>query len=142
MKVASLLQIMEKTNQFMQRIGLRLREQSAATAALADTTTTVEPAAPAHRASAGAEVSQQEMSDAYQRFKAYVSSTKDEFRLVHRVDVFVAAQPAGLRATLLPHQLDGLRFLVSLHHNNINGILADEIGGGARPSRRWPSSCT
>ncbi|XP_050340366.1 uncharacterized protein LOC126766666 [Bactrocera neohumeralis] len=69
-------------------------------------------------------------STEYQRFKAYVASAKDDFRLVHQVDVFVERQPTGLHATLLPHQLDGLRFLVSLHANGINGILADEMGVG------------
>ncbi|GET90736.1 hypothetical protein, unknown function [Leishmania tarentolae] len=136
LKVSALLEIMEKTEGFMRRIGLRL--QSHATQAAAnrgDGTGTV------LTTGAAPEASEPGITDCvgraagyrgseYERFRSYVASTKNEFKLMHRVDVFVAAQPAGLKATLLPHQMDGLRFLASLDANNINGILADEMGVG------------
>ncbi|CBZ28815.1 hypothetical protein, unknown function [Leishmania mexicana MHOM/GT/2001/U1103] len=138
LKVSVLLEIMEKTEGFMRRIGLRL--QSHATQAAANrggdgahavSTTQAAPAALAESGiadrrggAAGCHGSE------YERFRSYVASTKNEFKLMHRVDVFVAAQPSGLDATLLPHQLDGLRFLASLDANHINGILADEMGVG------------
>lgn len=70
------------------------------------------------------------VTQAYQRFKTYLNQTKNEFHLIHSVETFVEEQPTTLRATLLPHQMDGLRFLASLHANEINGILADEMGVG------------
>eukprot|EP00931_Biecheleriopsis_adriatica_P054675 TRINITY_DN3219_c0_g1_i1.p1 TRINITY_DN3219_c0_g1~~TRINITY_DN3219_c0_g1_i1.p1 ORF type:complete len:863 (+),score=209.33 TRINITY_DN3219_c0_g1_i1:32-2590(+) len=50
-------------------------------------------------------------------------------RLIHTVreDVNV---PEGLQAELLPHQADGLEWLVSIYSNNLHGILADEMGLG------------
>ncbi|KAG5472356.1 hypothetical protein LSCM1_03755 [Leishmania martiniquensis] len=138
LKVSALLQIMEKTEGFMRRIGLQL--QSHAAHAAIDRGAAGRDAAPtmravpaalgepggAHRSGGAAGC---HGSD-YERFRAYVASSKNEFKLMHRVDVFVAAQPAGLDAALLPHQMDGLRFLASLDANHINGILADEMGVG------------
>lgn len=39
-------------------------------------------------------------------------------------------QPSNLNGTLLPHQLEGLKWLLSLWENGLNGILADEMGLG------------
>lgn len=36
-------------------------------------------------------------------------------------------QPANLKGTLMPHQLEGLQWLLSLWENGLNGILADEM---------------
>ncbi|SYZ67952.1 SNF2_family_N-terminal_domain/Helicase_conserved_C-terminal_domain_containing_protein [Leishmania braziliensis MHOM/BR/75/M2904] len=138
LKVSGLLKIMEKTEGFMRRIGLRLQAHSTQASANgggdttgAVTTTRVASAALDEQGDAdrpGGAVGLR--GSEYERFRAYVASTKNEFKLIHRVDVFVAAQPAGLDATLLPHQMDGLRFLASLDANHINGILADEMGVG------------
>ncbi|KAI9508946.1 SNF2 family N-terminal domain-containing protein [Russula earlei] len=38
--------------------------------------------------------------------------------------------PSFIRGTMRPYQLQGLNWLVSLHHNSLNGILADEMGLG------------
>jgi superfamily II DNA or RNA helicase len=113
LKITSLLRIMEKTHEFMTRLGATLQRKSSADAA---------PALNVQQTSRD--------DDEYRRFKEYVASAKDEFKLVHKAEVFVESQPRGLHATLMPHQLVGLRFLVSLHCNNINGILADEMGVG------------
>ncbi|KPA83150.1 hypothetical protein ABB37_02846 [Leptomonas pyrrhocoris] len=127
LKVSALLEIMEKTEGFMRRIGMRLESQAVGTphphATPSDkdgATRTLHAAAPAGRRG----------DSDYARFRAYVASTKTEFKLIHRIDTFVPSQPTELQATLLPHQMDGLRFLASLHANHINGILADEMGVG------------
>jgi len=40
-------------------------------------------------------------------------------------------QPPNLTGgTLLPHQIEGLQWLLSLWENGLNGILADEMGLG------------
>lgn len=39
-------------------------------------------------------------------------------------------QPSNLRGDLMPHQLEGLQWLLSLWENGLNGILADEMGLG------------
>ena len=39
-------------------------------------------------------------------------------------------QPSNIVGSLMPHQLDGLSWLLSLWENGLNGILADEMGLG------------
>ncbi|TFK56316.1 transcription activator snf2l1 [Heliocybe sulcata] len=38
--------------------------------------------------------------------------------------------PSFINGTMRPYQLQGLNWMVSLHHNGLNGILADEMGLG------------
>lgn len=124
-KISTLLHIMETTHRFMARVGAVLDSKSAApNADVAPTGNAADAVLAKHSSHLGSE------SEELRKFKAYVASTKDEFKLVHKTHKFVEQQPAGLNATLMPHQLVGLRFLVSLHANNINGILADEMGVG------------
>ncbi|MEW5310062.1 MAG: hypothetical protein WDW38_001894 [Sanguina aurantia] len=56
------------------------------------------------------------------------------YNLAHSVQEDVVAQPTGLRppggATLREYQIVGLRWMVSLYNNHLNGILADEMGLG------------
>lgn len=114
-KMSSLLHIMDMTHNFMLQVGAKLEAQQERTAP----TSLPQPAQTSVTA-----------TNEYKRFQAYVNSAKDEYKLVHRTSTFVATQPAGLEATLMAHQLVGLRFLASLHANHINGILADEMGVG------------
>jgi len=51
---------------------------------------------------------------------------------VHRV----TQQPSTITATMRPYQIEGLNWLVKLHDNGINGILADEMVLKRRPFRR------
>ena len=119
LKITSLLRIMEKTHDFMTKVGATLHHKSSSSSSASGSTVVISPNAGISRD-----------DDEYRRFKEYVASAKDEFKLVHKTEVFVESQPRGLNATLMPHQLVGLRFLVSLYCNNINGILADEMGVG------------
>lgn len=157
LQITALLEIMERTHQFMHEIGQKIaqraavkkqkqekeaqererqslttcREQkensSSAFPEPLSTSSVVVPHLPPPPPDKEAGVS---LSQAYQRFKTYLNQTKNEFQLIHAVEAFVPHPPATLRATLLPHQMDGLRFLASLHANDINGILADEMGVG------------
>ncbi|EIN12993.1 SNF2 family DNA-dependent ATPase [Punctularia strigosozonata HHB-11173 SS5] len=38
--------------------------------------------------------------------------------------------PSFIHGTMRPYQLQGLNWMISLHHNGLNGILADEMGLG------------
>ncbi|KAJ3984512.1 SNF2 family N-terminal domain-containing protein [Lentinula detonsa] len=38
--------------------------------------------------------------------------------------------PSYIEGTMRPYQLQGLNWMISLHHNGLNGILADEMGLG------------
>lgn len=127
LKVSALLDIMEKTEGFMRRIGMRLELQAAGTSCTSHSSGDGATGPPSKSIFA---VAGRGSDSEYARFRAYVASMKNEFQLMHHIDAFVPSQPQALRATLLPHQMDGLRFLVSLHANHINGILADEMGVG------------
>ncbi|EZG72217.1 DNA helicase [Gregarina niphandrodes] len=50
--------------------------------------------------------------------------------LSHRVREDVGQPKSLVGGTLMPYQLAGLDFLVSLYNNNLSGILADEMGLG------------
>ena len=139
-KVGSLLRIMETTHQFMLKVGAQLSKKGTSSSSLPDgggggasedgagsAATAADAVLDQHEAARGGGG---EDDEEYRRFKEYVRSTRDEYKLVHSVEAFVSAQPKGLRATLMPHQLVGLRFLASLDANGINGILADEMGVG------------
>eukprot|EP00808_Paulinella_micropora_P009348 g48217.t1 len=53
------------------------------------------------------------------------------FKMIHANQAVIANQPRALRGGILrSYQLEGLRFLVSLYDNKLNGILADEMGLG------------
>ena len=127
-KIGSLLRIMETTHRFMARVGAVLDSKSSMDTITSTNDGGQKSAADAVLEAHGSKLNSE--SEELRKFKAYVASTKDEFKLVHKTHKFVQQQPAGLQAALFPHQLVGLRFLVSLHANNINGILADEMGVG------------
>eukprot|EP00803_Ostreobium_quekettii_P000818 evm.model.scf_544.7 EVM.evm.TU.scf_544.7 scf_544:32803-45870(+) len=53
------------------------------------------------------------------------------YSVVHQVKPNVREQPSNMTGgSIRSYQLDGLRFLVSLYSNKMNGILADEMGLG------------
>eukprot|EP00966_Prymnesium_polylepis_P259127 5985061-Prymnesium_polylepis.1 len=50
------------------------------------------------------------------------------YRSAHAVSEEIVGQPKMLKGgQLKEYQMAGLRWLVSLHNNNLNGILADEM---------------
>lgn len=125
LQITALLEVMERTQQFMHSIGQKLRAAKPAsheedpTTASTITTTAVTTTAAGKGQGGG-----------YRRLREYLNDTSNELRLVHATEVAVPTTPAALKATLLPHQKDGLAFLTSLHVNQLNGILADEMGVG------------
>ena len=44
-----------------------------------------------------------------------------------QISPVMMTQPSNLRGTLMPHQIEGLQWLLSLWENGLNGILADEM---------------
>lgn len=49
--------------------------------------------------------------------------------------------PSYIEGTMRPYQLQGLNWMISLHHNGLNGILADEmVGYGLGHSSIWLAS--
>lgn len=44
--------------------------------------------------------------------------------------VYLKASPSFINGEMRDYQIDGLNWMVSLHDNGINGILADDMGLG------------
>lgn len=69
--------------------------------------------------------------DAKDNTQHYLESNENYYSLAHSVKEIVDEQPLTLEGgKLREYQLSGLRWLVSLYNNHLNGILADEMGLG------------
>ncbi|KAK8709789.1 hypothetical protein V6N13_060791 [Hibiscus sabdariffa] len=63
--------------------------------------------------------------------KHYVESNEKYYLMAHSIKENINEQPAFLKGgKLREYQMNGLRWLVSLYNNHLNGILADEMGLG------------
>ncbi|GAB2266211.1 hypothetical protein Dimus_001232 [Dionaea muscipula] len=72
-----------------------------------------------------------ETEDENDQAKHYKESNEKYYMIAHSVKENITEQPAGLRGgKLREYQMNGLRWLVSLYNNHLNGILADEMGLG------------
>ncbi|XP_020090033.1 chromatin structure-remodeling complex protein SYD isoform X2 [Ananas comosus] len=61
----------------------------------------------------------------------YLESNEKYYQLAHSVKEVINDQPSYLKGgKLREYQMNGLRWLVSLYNNHLNGILADEMGLG------------
>ncbi|XP_038985323.1 chromatin structure-remodeling complex protein SYD-like [Phoenix dactylifera] len=61
----------------------------------------------------------------------YLESNEKYYKLAHGIKEIINEQPASLQGgKLREYQMNGLRWLVSLYNNHLNGILADEMGLG------------
>ncbi|XP_065042147.1 uncharacterized protein LOC135675684 isoform X2 [Musa acuminata AAA Group] len=72
-----------------------------------------------------------EDDDGSDQAQHYLESNEKYYKLAHSVKESICEQPASLRGgKLREYQMNGLRWLVSLYNNHLNGILADEMGLG------------
>ncbi|CAI0466634.1 unnamed protein product [Linum tenue] len=63
--------------------------------------------------------------------KHYLESNEKYYLMAHSIKEGIAEQPTSLKGgKLREYQMNGLRWLVSLYNNHLNGILADEMGLG------------
>ncbi|EEF45471.1 chromatin structure-remodeling complex protein SYD [Ricinus communis] len=63
--------------------------------------------------------------------KHYMESNEKYYMMAHSVKESISEQPTCLHGgKLREYQMNGLRWLVSLYNNHLNGILADEMGLG------------
>ncbi|KAL3354169.1 hypothetical protein AABB24_018693, partial [Solanum stoloniferum] len=70
-------------------------------------------------------------ADETDQAKHYLESNEKYYLMAHSVQETIAEQPSSLKGgKLRGYQMNGLRWLVSLYNNHLNGILADEMGLG------------
>ncbi|KAD4981711.1 hypothetical protein E3N88_18382 [Mikania micrantha] len=72
-----------------------------------------------------------EDEDETDQAKHYMESNEKYYLMAHSIKETVAEQPVTLvGGKLREYQMNGLRWLLSLYNNHLNGILADEMGLG------------
>ncbi|KAF5452399.1 hypothetical protein F2P56_027401 [Juglans regia] len=72
-----------------------------------------------------------ENEDESDQAKHYMESNEKYYLMAHSIKENIAEQPSSLLGgKLREYQMNGLRWLVSLYNNHLNGILADEMGLG------------
>ncbi|KAI4317659.1 hypothetical protein L6164_025510 [Bauhinia variegata] len=72
-----------------------------------------------------------ENEDESDQAKHYMESNEKYYLMAHSIKESIAEQPSCLQGgKLREYQMNGLRWLVSLYNNHLNGILADEMGLG------------
>ncbi|CAK8563616.1 unnamed protein product [Lathyrus sativus] len=119
-------QLLKATEKYLQKLGSKLQEAKNAAGRLgldvddAGTTNFLE--------NSETTLVDEDESD---QAKHYMESNEKYYKMAHSVKESIAEQPSILHGgKLREYQMNGLRWLVSLYNNHLNGILADEMGLG------------
>lgn len=117
-------QLLKETEKYLQKLGSKLKEaKSMARSVEMDENRN---AVVDDSAEAGVET-----EDENDQAKHYKESNEKYYMIAHSVKENITEQPSGLLGgKLREYQMNGLRWLVSLYNNHLNGILADEMGLG------------
>ncbi|XP_017423795.1 chromatin structure-remodeling complex protein SYD isoform X2 [Vigna angularis] len=117
-------QLLKETEKYLQKLGSKLQEAKAAAGRFGqevDDTGHV----------SFLENSETENEDESDQAKHYMESNEKYYKMAHSIKESIAEQPSSLQGgKLREYQMNGLRWLVSLYNNHLNGILADEMGLG------------
>ncbi|XP_019102916.2 uncharacterized protein LOC104883506 isoform X5 [Beta vulgaris subsp. vulgaris] len=117
-------QLLKETEKYLQKLGSKLKEAKAAARQFEmeeNRIATIDESSDIFT----------ETEDESDQAKHYKESNEKYYLIAHSIKENIAEQPAGLRGgKLREYQMNGLRWLVSLYNNHLNGILADEMGLG------------
>ncbi|KAL2339088.1 hypothetical protein Fmac_013534 [Flemingia macrophylla] len=117
-------QLLKETEKYLQKLGSKLQEAKSAAGRFGqevDETGNVN----------FLENSETENDDESDQAKHYMESNEKYYKMAHSIKESIAEQPSSLQGgKLREYQMNGLRWLVSLYNNHLNGILADEMGLG------------
>ncbi|XP_019163693.1 PREDICTED: chromatin structure-remodeling complex protein SYD isoform X2 [Ipomoea nil] len=106
-------QLLKETEKYLQKLGSKLKEAKGNTGVVVED-----------------EIAFDE-EDETDQAKHYLESNEKYYMMAHSVKENIAGQPTCLvGGKLREYQMNGLRWLVSLYNNHLNGILADEMGLG------------
>ncbi|KAI4371414.1 hypothetical protein MLD38_019653 [Melastoma candidum] len=118
-------QLLKETEKYLQKLGSKLREAKAMA--------NFEHDGDEIQTSAFTEKNESaiENEDECDQAKHYKESNEKYYMMAHSIKEEITEQPATLQGgKLREYQMNGLRWLVSLYNNHLNGILADEMGLG------------
>ncbi|XP_015874475.3 chromatin structure-remodeling complex protein SYD isoform X3 [Ziziphus jujuba] len=119
-------QLLKETEKYLQKLGSKLQEaKSMASRFEHDMDETGAPSVVEKSETAF------ENEDESDQAKHYLESNEKYYLMAHSIKESIADQPSCLQGgKLREYQMNGLRWLVSLYNNHLNGILADEMGLG------------
>lgn len=119
-------QLLKETERYLQKLGLKLREQKVRARYLDDDMDDTQMGSESNESDLGSAAT--EGNDQGQH---YLESNEKYYLMAHSVKETIYEQPCTLEGgKLREYQMNGLRWLVSLYNNHLNGILADEMGLG------------
>ncbi|KAI3908370.1 hypothetical protein MKX01_027392 [Papaver californicum] len=119
-------QLLKETEKYLQKLGSKVQESKALARQF-------EVEMDENRASPVVEKNEVavENEDENDQAEHYLESNQKYYLTAHSIKESIAEQPASLQGgKLREYQMNGLRWLVSLYNNHLNGILADEMGLG------------
>ncbi|GKU85565.1 hypothetical protein SLEP1_g222 [Rubroshorea leprosula] len=118
-------QLLKETEKYLQKLGSKLREAKVMAQSFENDNDEVRTATVAENETA---VENEDESD---QAKHYMESNEKYYLMAHSIKENISEQPTYLQGgKLREYQMNGLRWLVSLYNNHLNGILADEMGLG------------
>ncbi|GMH18794.1 hypothetical protein Nepgr_020635 [Nepenthes gracilis] len=119
-------QLLKETEKYLQKLGSKMKEAKT-TAGCFEVDTDGDRTASVDESSDIATETEEESDQA----KHYKESNEKYYMIAHSIKENITEQPTSLRGgKLREYQMNGLRWLVSLYNNHLNGILADEMGLG------------
>ncbi|KAK9075578.1 hypothetical protein SSX86_003903 [Deinandra increscens subsp. villosa] len=114
-------QLLKETEKYLQKLGSKLKEAKVISRCFETDMNGVND---------GSEFTIED-EDETDQAKHYMESNEKYYLMAHSIKETVAEQPITLvGGKLREYQMNGLRWLLSLYNNHLNGILADEMGLG------------
>ncbi|CAM8911859.1 unnamed protein product [Rhodiola kirilowii] len=117
-------QLLKETEKYLQKLGAKLKEAK-------DLSRSFDSNMDENRATSATDEIVLANDDESDQAKHYLESNEKYYLMAHSIKESIAEQPISLHGgKLREYQMNGLRWLVSLYNNHLNGILADEMGLG------------
>ncbi|KAG7568342.1 P-loop containing nucleoside triphosphate hydrolase [Arabidopsis thaliana x Arabidopsis arenosa] len=118
-------QLLKETEKYLQKLGSKLKEAKSLTSRFENE------ADEARNSNATEDETAIENEDESDQAKHYLESNEKYYLMAHSIKENINEQPSCLvGGKLREYQMNGLRWLLSLYNNHLNGILADEMGLG------------
>ncbi|XP_062108563.1 chromatin structure-remodeling complex protein SYD [Humulus lupulus] len=119
-------QLLKETEKYLQKLGSKLQEAKSMTSRFEQEMDETGTAGIVDKGESAIE-----NEDESDQAKHYLESNEKYYMMAHSIKESIAEQPSILQGgKLREYQMNGLRWLVSLYNNHLNGILADEMGLG------------
>ncbi|XP_050373563.1 chromatin structure-remodeling complex protein SYD [Argentina anserina] len=119
-------QLLKETEKYLQKLGSKLRDAKALASRFEQDMDESGNASVVDKSEPSLE-----NEDESDQAKHYLESNEKYYLMAHSIKESIAEQPSYLQGgKLREYQMNGLRWLVSLYNNHLNGILADEMGLG------------